>query len=92
MWWGHPREYRKVRALEWLHLDTLRRRGGTSLGSSQAGPAYATGSAAEEFSEEFDAQLKVGARNRMRSCDSATLLMVSGLWLDGTLRGANQSF
>ena len=67
-------------------------RGGTSLGIPQAGPAYATGSAAEELPEEFDAQLKVGARNRMRACDSVTLLVAPGLWLDGTFRGANQSF
>ena len=40
-------------------LTRLKRRGGTSLGTSQAGPAYARGSTAEELPGEFNARSRV---------------------------------
>ena len=40
-------------------LTHLKRRGGTILGTSQAGPAYARGSTAEELPGEFHARSRV---------------------------------
>ena len=40
---------------EWLRLHTTKRRGGTSLGHSQASPAYATNGTRKNL-KEFNAQ------------------------------------